>query len=186
MKETDYLNFKSTDLLTKCELKLFYDRDPLYKAKIITSKLIRYFYFNEKSQLYHTVKDEMPMNIKNINEYIVVMSRKLLLQSMIQNKLIRTNSYEKQINYFYDLVGDIKLSLIINKPLNYIDSDSDDDEDSDSDDDEDSDSDSDSDDDEDEETEQPYRHFSLNYIKNKLKIARYDTSTVNEIIESLN
>ena len=176
MKSSYNLKFKSTDLLTKCELKLFFDRDPLYKAELITSKLIKYFYFNQQSQHYHLVKSEMPMNIKNINEYIVVMSRKLLLQSMIQNKCMRTNSYEKQINYFYDLVGDIKLSLIINKQSLYIDSDSDSDEDSDE---EDS-------DETDDEEEQSIRHYSLNYIKNKLKIARYDKSTVNEIIESLN
>ena len=96
MKSSYSLNFKSTDLLSKSELKLFYDRDPLYKAEIITSKLIKYFYFNQQSQHYHAVKSEKPMNIKNINEYIVTMSRKLLLQSMIQNKLIRTNTYEKQ------------------------------------------------------------------------------------------
>jgi hypothetical protein len=101
MKSSYNLNFKSSDLLTKCELKLFFDRDPLYKAELITSKLIKYFYFNQQSQHYHLVKTEMPMNIKNINEYVVTMSRKLLLQSMIEYKCMRTNTYEKQINYYY-------------------------------------------------------------------------------------
>ena len=170
MKQTDYLNFKSSDMLTIFELKSFYSRDALYKSSILSSILIKYFYFNEQSQLYHSVSNNMPLNIQNMDEYIGTMSRKILLESMTFNKMVRRSIYEKQIEYFLDLVPDIKMRLIVNNPLhnsNY---------------------DDDSDDSEDEfefEFNIKEAHYSLSYIKNNLEIAQYDIQSVKEILDSL-
>ena len=174
MKETDYLNFKSSDMLTKNELKLFYSRDALYKSTILASKLIKYFYFNQQSQQYHTVSNNLPLNIQNMNEYIATMSRKLLLESMTFQKMIRRSVYEKQIEFFLDLAPDVKMKLIINNPLNYF-SDGDTEEETDDEDDEET----------DEETDEGHIFFSLPHIKNKLKNAQYDTQTIQEILESI-
>ena len=172
MKETDYLNFKSSDMLTKNELKLFYSRDALYKSTILASTLIKYFYFNQQSQQYHSVSNNLPLNIQNMNEYIATMCRKLLLESMTFQKMIRRSAYEKQIEYFLDIAPDVKMKLIINNALNYHSDDESDDE-----------TDDESDDESDEDKDHVY--FSLPHIKNKLKIAQYDTQTVEEILESL-
>ena len=171
MKETDYLNFKSTDMLTIYELKSFYSKDALYKSSIITSRLLKYFYFNQQSQMYHRISDNMPLDIKNMDEYISTISRKLLLESMTYNKMVRRSVFEKQIEYFLDLVPDIKMRLIVNNPLhnsNY----------------------NDSDDSEDEfefefDTKNVEAHYSLSYIKARLEIAQYDTKSVQEILQSL-
>ena len=174
MKETDYLNFKSTDMLTKNELKLFYSRDALYQSTMLASKLIKHFYYNQQTQMYHRVSNNLPLNIENMNEYIAMMSRKLVLESMTCQRMLRRNLFEKQIEYFLDLAPDIKMKLIINNPLHYF-SDTNDQDDEDTDEEE----------EEDDEQEGGHVFYTLSHIKNRLKNAQYDNQTVQEILESI-
>ena len=176
MKEADYLNFKTTDMLSKIELKAFYSRDALYQSTMLASKLIKHFYFNEQTQQYHRVSNNLPLNIENMNEYIATMSRKLVLESMTCQRMIRRSILEKQIEYFLDLAPDIKMKLIINNPLHYF---------SEDDTDEDEDEDEDDDDDNDNENNDSHVFYTISHIKNRLKIAQYDNQTVQEILESI-
>ena len=179
MKETDYLNFKSTDMLSKTELKAFYSRDALYQSTMLASKLIKHFYFNQQTQQYHRVSNNLPMNIENMNEYIAMMSRKLVLESMTCQRMLRRNLFEKQIEYFLDLAPDIKMKLIINNPLHYFSETNDEDTD------EENENEDDTDEEEDDEEEGGHKFYTLSHIKNRLKNAQYDNQTVQEILDSI-
>ena len=115
------------------------------------------------------------MNFENINEYVAMMSRKLVLESMTCQRMLRRSVYEKQIEYFLDLAPDIKMKLIINNPLHYF-SDTND---------QDTDEDEDDDDEEDDEEEGGHKFYTLSHIKNRLKNAQYDNQTVQEILDSI-